>query len=151
VGHVEGLRASFTAAAEAALGRMVAACEDLGLHVTALGLAARAPRPAPRLEEILKSHALIHSAEGDFYAGVWSAAMKRLGLPAARLSEAEALEALAGGPAGDAGDIGERLKEMGRALGPPWTAEERAAAAAAWAALNGLSQEIHPAAARAGP
>jgi hypothetical protein len=133
--HVEGLRATFAAKAEAALGRLAGACEDMGLCVAVLGVAARRAKPSPPLAEVVRSHALIHAAEGDFYAGVWRAAIDRLGLPGVRFSEAEALEALARASAGDENDVAATVREMGRPLGPPWAADERAAALAAWAAM----------------
>lgn len=133
--HIEGLRMAHGAAAEAALERVASACAALGLRVEGVGLSARAPKPAPQLAEIMRSHALIHTAEGDFYSGVWSVAASRQGLRSMRLSGPEAMEVLARELTSDEGDIASVVKDMGRPLGPPWTQDEQAAALAAWAAL----------------
>src|SRR5438094_25452 len=47
----------------------------------ACGLLLGSGRPLPDLARILRSHALIHTAEGEMFRGVLSQAAERLGLP----------------------------------------------------------------------
>lgn len=95
-------------------------------------------RAAPdRLADIVKSHTLMHAAEGEFYRDVVARACVGLGLEVRRFVERD-LAALAcarlriEGPT-----LAARLKAMGRELGPPWSEDERLATLAAWVGLAG--------------
>jgi len=89
-----------------------------------------------KLEDILKVHARMHAAEGNFYRAVVAQACTVTGLEVRRVVERE-LPALvcdllgAKPPALEA-----RLKEMGRTLGPPWSEDYKLAAEAAWLHLE---------------
>ena len=89
-----------------------------------------------KLEDILKVHARMHAAEGNFYRAVVAQACTVTGLEVRRVVERE-LPALvcdllgAKPPALEA-----RLKEMGRTLGPPWSEDYKLAAEAAWLHLD---------------
>jgi hypothetical protein len=78
----------------------------------------------PPLESILKSHAMIHTAEGVFYRDVLIEACGQLGLKVERVPE----KALAA-------DLG-RVNGLGRTLGPPWTQDHKLATLGALAALG---------------
>jgi hypothetical protein len=80
-------------------------------------------RPLPDLAAILAAHPLIHTAEGELYreALVWGA--QECGLPVTRLREKE-LD----------GAVLQRLHAFAKSLGPPWTQDQKYAAAAALAA-----------------
>lgn len=133
---VERLRSDY---AEAAANRLEQVAQALALQGYALGaaaLACRAPSLQSPLAEIVRSHALIHAAEGAFWAEIWSTAAGRLGLSTPYIPQAQAVAALSERCGVDETEIGATLTAMARALGPPWAAEQRAAAAAAWAALT---------------
>src|SRR5438067_12073715 len=51
-----------------------------GAQVSACGLLLGSGRPLPELAGILKSHALIHTAEGELFRNVLSEAAERLGM-----------------------------------------------------------------------
>jgi hypothetical protein len=109
---------------------------SVGLAVEAIRpiLAAQAPACAavlvgrtltlPPLESILKSHAMIHTAEGVFYREILVEACGKLGLRVERVPE----KALAT-------ELG-RVNGLGRMLGPPWTQDHKLATLAALSALR---------------
>jgi hypothetical protein len=92
-------------------------------------------RPPEDLGRILRSHALMHAAEGSFYRDVLAGAFRRLGLEVARPPEAELGPRLAARLGVDQAALDARLGEMGTALGPPWTQDQKLAAQAAWLQL----------------
>jgi hypothetical protein len=79
-------------------------------------------RPLPDLAAILRSHALIHTAEGEFYREVLVSACQECGIPVMRIKERD----LADNPL---------VIELGRSVGPSWRQDEKRASLAAWAAL----------------
>jgi len=82
-------------------------------------------KPLPELEKILASHALIHTAEGALFREALLWAARECGLRAACVSEkgldSEALR---------------RLGTLGKAIGPPWTQDQKYAALAALVTLR---------------
>jgi hypothetical protein len=82
------------------------------------------PKPLPPLERILTSHPLLHAAQGQMSREALSRAAEAEGLPVIHVApERAASEAVVGAVA-----------RIGRIAGPPWAADQRRAAAAAWAA-----------------
>ncbi|HTQ13950.1 MAG TPA: hypothetical protein VMH86_08735 [Rhizomicrobium sp.] len=98
---------------------------------------AAAGRPLPDLRAILASHALIHTAEGEFYRDALARACGELNVKAGRLGERDAASWTASRLGIPEGELKARLVEMGRALGPPWTADEKLATMGAWLVLAG--------------
>ena len=94
-------------------------------------------RPLPPLESILRSHPLVHTAEGELYRQAVTRACEALGIPVIRIP-AKGLEACAANALGTgAGELRARLAAAGKASGKPWAAEQRECALAAWVALRG--------------
>lgn len=82
-------------------------------------------KPLPELPKVLASHALIHTAEGEMFrqALLWAAAECGLavtGVPEKSL-DAESLR---------------RIGSLGRAIGPPWTQDQKYATVAALLSLD---------------
>jgi hypothetical protein len=93
-------------------------------------------RTLPALPQILASHAMIHTAEGQFFRNVFARACEEIALPVTKIREKE-LESLAARelrltPA----KIQSTLVDLGRDLGPPWTQDQKFAALAAWLVLR---------------
>lgn len=88
-------------------------------------------RPLPDLEEILCSHALIHTAEGEFFRHAFRQALERLEIPIVGIRERELQESAKQAFGKSAADVQKRIEGMGRSLGPPWTQDEKFAALAA--------------------
>ena len=109
-----------------------------GAEVFACGVILGSGRTLPALEAILASHALLHTAEGEFYRQALLEAGQHSKLMLAGVKEREALEEgakLLGMPVAQ---LPARLSELGRGLGPPWTQDQKYAALVAWLALNGI-------------
>ncbi len=110
-----------------ALARML---KQKGYELAAGGVPGTLTAQRP-LASILKVHALLHKAEGELYREALAAGCEAAGLSVRRFAPGAALELLQGlAPATEG-----RLADWGKVLGPPWTRDEREAAAAAWFAL----------------
>lgn len=107
-----------------------------GHNVCRCGILLSAARPLPALEAILRSHALIHTAEGDLFRGALAHAAERCGLAVVRTKERQAPADAAALLGLTNKDLSGRLREMGREVGPPWRQDEKLAALAAWIALG---------------
>jgi hypothetical protein len=91
----------------------------------AVGIAA-AVRPVPALDAVLRSHPLLHLAEGQLSREAVAEAATRAGLPVHYLD-----------PKGRPDPIAvDRTAALGRAAGPPWRKEHKLAALAALTALG---------------
>lgn len=88
-------------------------------------------RPLPDLDEILSSHALIHTAEGEFFRQAFRHAFESLELPITGIRERD-LDDRAKQTFGKlASQVRKNIDGMRRILGPPWTQDEKMAALAA--------------------
>lgn len=124
-----------TALAERAVKDAVAELASMGHAGVAAGLLRAAGRPLPGLREILASHALIHAAEGELFRDVLRRASRGCGLRLVEAGEKELEERAARSLRRPPGEIQARLAAWGKALGPPWTQDEKRAALVAWLAL----------------
>ena len=144
---VRTVEESARTAAEWQLRRTVAELEAARYRV--VGTAVAAPRPVPEdLAEILGSHALVHTAEGQLFRETIAEASESLGLPVVRFPQQELFEEAAGHIGTSDASLKAQLTGLGRALGPPWQRDQKEAAAAAWLALAlaGRRQPAEPAA-----
>jgi len=102
----------------------------------ACGILVASGRPLPSLPDILASHPMIHTAEGELFRNALVAAGESCGLRVIGVKE-RGLYALA---ATALGAPAERLRSdvdgLGRTLGPPWGQDEKYAALVAWVALS---------------
>jgi hypothetical protein len=133
-------------AAQAYIGRCMAASAALACEavmalaktatarrfaLTRCGIVAASGRPLPELGKVLASHALIHAAEGEFYRDAVAQACAQMQIASARVKERELADWLGA----RVPDFEGKIAEWGRELGPPWTADQKLAAQAAWLAL----------------
>lgn len=88
-------------------------------------------RALPSLEKVLSSHALIHAAEGEFFRNIVFNACQEAGLCVTRLPERELEERARNTFGRKANQVRQRLSNLGKLLGPPWTQDEKLAALAA--------------------
>jgi len=88
-------------------------------------------RPLPSLSEILASHALIHTAEGEFYRGAVRKACERLEIQVTAIRERDLEERAETVFGNAASEVQRRISILGRSLGPPWTKDHKTAALAA--------------------
>jgi hypothetical protein len=107
-----------------------------GYRLKAAALLLASGRALPALEEILASHALIHTADGELFREAVAEACAGCKLRLSRIREkqllAEAAQALKVGEAA----LQKRVTELGRLLGAPWSQDEKFATLAAWLSLR---------------
>jgi hypothetical protein len=119
---------------------MAAAVADLagrGYAAAGCGILIASGRVLPGVAGILASHALIHSAEGELYREAVAAGARESRLAVVRIRERDVRtrgEAALGIPAER---LAVTLVGMGKALGAPWTEDQKLAALAAWLVLAG--------------
>src|SRR5258707_14955546 len=92
-------------------------------------------RPLPDLAAILRSHPLLHTAEGEFFREAMVRASEHCSLTVTRIKEREIWDRGAAMFHLDSADLQRRIGELGRSLGPPWRQDEKLASLAAWIAL----------------
>jgi hypothetical protein len=90
-------------------------------HAVAIVAVPRPKRALPPLAEILRSHPLLHTAEGELYRRAVEDAGRAVGL-----------EVVTPAP------VAPELEKPG----PPWAKDQRDAAALAWGALRGRRSEV---------
>lgn len=100
------------------------------------GLLLAAGRALPGLRDVLASHALIHAAEGELFRDVLRRASRGRGLALVEAGERELEERASRSLRRSPAEIRERLAEWGKALGSPWTQDEKRAGLVAWLALS---------------
>jgi len=88
-------------------------------------------RPLPALDVVLKSHSLIHAAEGEFYRMVVREAFARLGSPWVGLRERELKAEAARAFVAATSSLLQELGQLGKIHGPPWKQDHKTCAAAA--------------------
>ena len=87
-------------------------------------------RALPALPNILASHALVHTAEGEFFRRAVREACEYSDIPVAGFRERELGERADATFGKDASRVRRRISDLGRTVGPPWTQDEKNAALA---------------------
>ena len=110
--------------------------QEQGLQLTRCGLLLASGRPLPTLEKILASHALIHTADGELFREALLHASARCGLRDFTIKERELLERAGQALRLKSTVLMDRVTELGRSFGAPWSQDEKFATIAAWLALR---------------
>jgi hypothetical protein len=121
--------------ATGAVSSLVAQLTQNGHTVAASGILFASGRPLPDLAATLRSHALIHTAEGEFFREVLVQASEHCSLPVTRIKEREVWDRAAAALRLSSAGLQVLIGELGRSLGPPWRQDEKLASLAAWIAL----------------
>lgn len=123
--------------AAAAIAQIARALEQCGFRLTGYAILLASGRPLPPLADILRSHATIHTAEGEFFRAVFRRTFEGAGIPVQGFRERE-LERRAEEALGrEASALRQEVQQLGKNLGPPWTQDQKSAALAAWIVLAG--------------
>jgi len=93
-------------------------------------------RALPPLEQILVSHALIHTADGELFREGLRAACSRCDIPMEGIREKELFATASTALGIQAAALKRRIAALGKSLGPPWSQDEKFAALAAWLTLG---------------
>jgi hypothetical protein len=109
------------------------------IELTRCALLLASGRALPSFENILASHALIHTADGELFRGALSHAATRCSLEIIKIKEKELLESGARALRIQPAALLRRLVALGKPLGPPWSQDEKFATLAAWLALRGIA------------
>jgi len=95
-----------------------------GHEVAGCGIVLASGRALPGLAEILASHALIHTAEGEMFREILAWAAGQCAIPVFGLREKEIADSSVAG-----------IASLGKRIGPPWTLDQKYATLAGLAAL----------------
>jgi hypothetical protein len=133
--HIDRCRASTFELAESAFATVIRELKERGADVIGCGLVMGSGRTVTEIARILESHALIHTAEGDFFRQAITQASEKRDLPMTGLREKEAYDRAAMLLNTKSDDLLQRLTAMGKTIGSPWTQDEKLATLAAWIVL----------------
>jgi hypothetical protein len=106
-----------------------------GYRLTRSGLVLASGRPLPSLPDILASHALIHTADGELFREALLHAGARCGLLSKTAKERELLNETSRVLRLTPSALTRRIADLGRPLGAPWSQDEKLATLIAWLAL----------------
>jgi hypothetical protein len=124
--------------AETAIRETVAELSRKGHAVAGACVLLSSGRPTPDLAATLRSHPMIHTAEGHFFRDALKIACESCGLPVLGVKEKELIQQAATTLGLSAGDLQRRVAELGKSIGPPWRQDEKLSTIAAWLALSNL-------------
>jgi hypothetical protein len=122
--------------AKKAIGDCIDDANRKGQEVTRCGILLGSGRPLGTLAAILASHALIHTAEGEFFRKVVLDACKHHDeVQVIGVKEKELLPHCENGLHISQEALKQHLSSIGRLLGPPWRQDEKLATLVAWLSL----------------
>jgi len=119
----------------AAVRGVVGELRDRQYRVVGSAVLLASGRPLPPLAKVLASHALIHTAEGEFFREAFSKACEGLDLSVTGFRERDLDECVQTTFGKAAARMRQQVSTLGRSLGPPWTADQKTAALAALVVL----------------
>jgi len=110
-------------------------CKARGHTLRGCGVQVGTGVPAWTTAEILAVHIRMHKVEGEMFRGILVEAARACGLRVTTLPSKAPLDAAAKALRTPRARLDAQLAALGKAVGPPWGAHEKEAAAAALAAL----------------
>jgi hypothetical protein len=122
--------------AHGAIHSMQTNLQERGFKLSRCGLVLASGKPLPALENILASHALIHTADGELFREAILHASARFGLSDFTIKERELWDVAGQTFRLKSADLLRRVTELGRPFGSPWSRDEKFATLAAWLALG---------------
>jgi hypothetical protein len=125
--------AAIEAIARKALGRLIKDLEVDGMRVCGAGIVGAKDRD---LAKIGNYHIRAHAAEGILFRRVLDLATDANGLKRRTFSDRELDQTAAAELGAESAGVKQKLNELGRTLDPPWRADEKQAATAAWLVLH---------------
>ena len=139
---IERCRESTFELAETAFATALRDLKDRGVVATGCGLVTGSGRKFTDLGTILASHALIHTAEGDFYRDAITHAAERHGLFIAAVPEKEAHQLAAAVLGMSADQFLATIGALGKLVGSPWTQDEKLATAVALVSARQKGRDV---------
>ena len=117
-------------------------CRRRAIGLTRCGLVLASGRPLPDLPDILASHALIHTADGELFREALLHASARCGLLSKTAKERELLNEASRVLRLTPSILTRRIADLGRPLGAPWSQDEKLASLIAWLALASKPSQL---------
>jgi len=129
------------ATATASLQEMLVVVRGEGYEVTGGCLLLASGRQLGSIKSTLASHALIHTAEGQFFRQALREAATACAIAISGEKERDIVARSARSLRVPVPRLEQRLTELGRDVGPPWRQDEKLAALAAWLVLAGVQSD----------
>ncbi len=114
--------------------------KSTGCEIAGAGLVLGTARLPPKLETILRSHALIHAAEGDLFRQALAAAIQSCGLTMTGLASNELFQTAAARLGTKEDALRLRIAQIGKGI-RPWAQDQKESALVAWLAMSPASIE----------
>jgi hypothetical protein len=121
--------------AREALGAVLEALRTEETGTVGCGLLLSSGRKLPPLPEILSSHALIHTADGEHFRDALRDAASHFGLPVNAVREKEIWARASADLRIPIDELQQLVNAIGKTIGPPWTQDQKLAALSGWLAL----------------
>jgi hypothetical protein len=118
------------------LKRLAADAAAQGHRARACGVLAGSGMPSWSVDEILAVHFRMHKAEGELFRGALLHGAEACDLAPVAILERELRDAAAAALHRPPAAIDAAIAALGRSAGPPWAADQKAAALVAWIALE---------------
>lgn len=126
-----------------AIHNMRAELQKQGSELMRCGLLMASGKTLPSFENILASHPLIHTADGELFREALSCAAIGASLEIVKIKEKELLESGRRTLRVQLAVLLRQLTELGKPFGSPWSQDEKFATLAAWLALlDGRNQRV---------
>lgn len=127
--------------AQEAIKLVIAQLSQRNCRVVSAAVLMAAGRSLPSLPQILAAHPLIHTAEGEFFRKSVINACESLRIPVMQIREREVEEHARSAHGKNAAQILRKIAAVGGSIGPPWTADHKAAALAALLAVESFMKQ----------
>lgn len=113
---------------------------ELDQKIKTCGIVLASGRPLPSLEVTLRSHPMVHTAEGELYRAAIAHAAESCGWACLRIPERELYQRAAATLRIPETKLKTLITEMGDTVGSPWSADEKCATVIAWLALRDFNK-----------
>jgi hypothetical protein len=129
--YIDRCTKSSRALSGSALGSLLVIAGREELNVAGCCVLTASGRALPDLAKILASHSLIHAAEGEFYRDVVAYACGKRKIAVSRAKERDVMTWTSARLSVSEATLKAKIDALGKPLGPPWTADQKLATAAA--------------------
>lgn len=123
------------ATATASLQDVVSELDAKGYAVAGACVLLGSGRPTGDLAATLRSHAMIHTAEGQFFRNALQNACHSCGVPLLGVKEKKLVSRAVNDIRISPAELHRRIAEAGKSIGPPWRQDEKLSTLAGWLAL----------------
>jgi hypothetical protein len=129
--HIQKCAAASQRLALKAIREMLDAVSVRNYRVLGCAMLLASGRALPSLPKVLASHALVHTAEGEFFRKVVREACEHCCIPVVGIRERELDEHAKATFGKAAARVRQHISTLGKTVGSPWTQDEKTAALAA--------------------